>query len=510
MNPSEILDNEISDCENWSVDEGTIMSAPGYVSWDISLQDGPFWGIYQFKKSDGTQKLIRQRQGTLEYDSDDSGTWVECTLPTTGSPAATIELTEKLATFATLNDTVVFANGQIVMYSTDGITWTNDTDLIYGGAVPDIVFNNGKNRLFYIIKDTSLIWWSDINSPQVVGTASWQAIDPNAGAPIVGMGLSPDGAVLCFKENALYSLDDITLGMIGVNFLGKTTISSHHSIATTENSVIWAGKAGEITEFIGGTIRIINGRIDPTGRNWIGRMDLVCATFYNGRYLISMPDNDVDQDYNAQEYVVHKNLTRNDPVQPYVITRNSRNFGCYGQEFYDSGNGEEWNLYMGSSVSTTAGSPATTSAGFWYSNDYRDPTAPQGLNGETQTGYFTTKFYTDDIPYYVKKYKKLFMEINISNDTTISLYYRFSPYGAWTEVSIPLETGEILWLLEDDTEGQFDEGYGFQSSEISREYIDIENEEKPRGVQFKIEYTSVTDITLLSIAYTFKAKSKFK
>ena len=507
MEAGEILDNEMADCENYVVDEASIRTSPGYVMYQNGIHTGPFWGIYHFRKSDGTQILIRQCGSTLEWDN--AGNWTTCTLPTTGSPATTISLTQVQPTFATLNDTVVFCNGQIAMYSTDGKTWTNKTDLIYGGAVPDIVINNGKNRLIYIIKSSSIIWFSDINLPLIVQTISWEYIDPNNGQNSRGAITSNTGSTLFFKESQFYEIDDISLGMIGVNPLGEVRLASHQTICQTENSIILLGIDG-IYEYMGGVMKNISGRIDWTGRNNITNWNLATAAYINGEYHVSIPDSDISQNYNSQEYVVHKNLPRQDSEQPYVVTRNRRYFGCYGIGYTTTTTSRVVRLYAGGSVSTTSGSPAAANCPFVYINVYKDDSITQGLNGVAQSAYFITKYFTENTPYYVKKYKKLFYELTVTQDTTILFSYRFSPYSQWTDVSVNTTTGDIEWTLEDGGIGGFTEGYGFAENALGRDFIDIENEEKPRGVQFKITTNSINDVIFFGLAYSFRPKPRFK
>jgi hypothetical protein len=127
LDPSVIADQEIADCENFSVEEDTITTAPGYVLWDDSPQShpGPYWGGFMFKKSDGYMVDIRQRKGILEYAIDGDSEWLPCNMPTAGSPASTITLTQTQPCFAALNDICIFTNGyEDVMSSTDGINWT--------------------------------------------------------------------------------------------------------------------------------------------------------------------------------------------------------------------------------------------------------------------------------------------------------------------------------------------------------------------------------------------------
>lgn len=506
MEPGEILDNEMSDCENFSVDETSIRLAPGYIGYQATVQTGKHWGIFHFRKSDGTQRLVRQTGTKLQYDNG-SGTWADCTLPTAGSPAETVVLTECQPTFAMLNDIIIFSNGvDNVMSSADGITWTDRSTL----PKAKYLINNGANRILFCNTSTSpsIIWWSEINNPLSVLEDSWEYIEPNSGAEIRGVTMNQNGRLLLFKEDWVYDIDDITEGMVAVTPIGQVKLASHHTICPTENSVLFLGVDG-IYEFTD-TIRKVSGRISWTGRNDISNWNLATAVYANGEYRVSMPDADVSQNYNAQEYVLYKNKYRQDPEQPYVITRNNRYFGCYGIEYKTGSTSRRVRVYAGFSTTFSEGSPAETNCNFVYINIYKDTSITQGLNGSAQSAFLITKYFTDNIPYYVKKYKKMFYELTVSNEVTNTFSYRFSPYSVWTDVSVNTTTGDIEWTLSDGSLGDFSEGYGFADEAIGRGFIDINNSEKPRGIQFKISTSSINDVIFIGFAYSFRPKAKFK
>jgi len=506
----EIDDMELADCENFTVEEDTIKSAQGYVQWDSVSNAGPYFGVQGFRFSNGNQVTVRQRQGVLEYTVDAEGdVWATCTLPTTGSPASTLVLDQTLCTFAMLNDIILWSNGvQYPMSSTDGINWTYQTSL----PKSKIVFNNGANRIIYAGQtEPSKIQWSDINTPLTINALSYQYIDPNNSEEIVGVGKTPQGTNIVFKRNSFYEISDYTTdGALDVNFIGTAQCASHHSICTTENSIIWAGWGYSAYELIGGQIRNITGSISPIGRNEAQKLNKFCATYYNGKYHLSMPDADISAEYNSQEYIFHKNMARPDAVQPYVITRNRRYFGCYGQEDFEFSYGREITCYAGDSRPSTMGSPAVVNDLFCFINDFRDSSFPQGLNGEAQECFLVTKFFTDNIPYYSKKFKKLFLTMLLENQTTLTLSYRFLPFGTWYDVNKTYDTEELNFILEDGNEGGFSEGFGFFSATQADDFIDIENSDRPRGIQFKISSNQINDITILGLAYQFVVKPKFR
>lgn len=511
----EISDMELVDSENWAVDEDAMLTSPGYVLYG-SQSPAPYWAIYQFVKSDGTQVLLRQAKDTLEYELNGSGVFTACTMPTFGSPAETLSLTQTPGTFAQLNDTVVFGNGvDQTISSTDGITWTIPTTGSPAEELPRaFVFNNGKNRLVYFnqLDNKFRIDWTDINAPTTISPDSYALVDPNNGWGVEGMAKTPIGSTLLFTEGALYEISDyVDNGIVDINLVADNVrLSSHQSIVTTEYSVIFHAYDG-IYEYINGNVRKISGRITPTGRNYITNLKLICAGYINGVVYMSTPDANVSQDYNSQEWMIYTRLLREDSAQPYVIMRNRRYIGCYGREYFIDGDEEYDTLYFGDSRSGTFGSPAEPYSTFAYGNVYRDSEGDQGLGGEAQTAWFITKFFTENIPYHVKRFKKVFANFELQNSVTYTISYRFQPYGEWTDVSDILSpTSELDFLLEDDSEDGFTEGFGFSSQEIGNVVKSIEHSNTPRGIQFKVETTQVQDVRLYGMAYTFAVKPQFR
>ena len=511
MDASAITEQEIADCENFSIENGSLVTSAGYVQWDDAPQShyGPYWGGFMFKKADGTMVDVRQRRDTLEYSSNGGTTWLPCTMPTTGSPATTLKLTQCQPTFAALNDICVFTNGfENVLSSTNGITWTIQAGL----PKSKVVFENAKNRLVYLaqtgVNRQFRFDWSGINDPLTIGASSYQLVDPNNNGPIMGAGLTPDGTTLLFKEAGAYTISDfVDNGIIDINFIGLTRCTNHHTICTTDHSVMWHSYAG-VSEYMGGQIRTVFGKINLNGRNDVYRYDLICAAFYNNKYRISMPDADISTDYNSQEYLIHTNVLRQDATQPYAITRNRRYIGCYFIEDNVFAYGRDVTLYFGDSRPvTTSGSPAQyVNTIFAFINDYRSDNYVGGLNGSPQTCFFATKYFTENMAYYSKKYKKMFADIKLFNTTNFVFSYRFLPYGAWVDTSITTTANDI-----DFDEGfGFSGGYGFSQDTLGTEFLDINNPEKPRGIQFKISVSTIQDITILNMAYSLLVKPKFK
>ena len=499
-NSEELLDLEMADCENISIDDKSTKTAPGYVKYDAASNAGKYWAIYQFKKSSGTEVLIRKRGTTLEYCSGGGGSWVACTVP--------YALSQIQPTFSTLNDICVFTNGsENVMSSTDGITWTERAGL----PKSKIVIHNGLNRLLYMGQSSNpgRIDWSDINDPLTIGASSYQWIGYNDNEKIVGAAITPTGSLLVFKDRHFYDISDVTMGFVSVEPLGICPITSHQTIAVTENSVILFGIDG-IYEYMGGTMRKISGKINfASGRNLLSQYNTPTAVYYNGIYYLSIPNPDDSATYNCQEYLVYKQMIRDDTSQPYPITRNKRYFGCYGIEDYTSGSTKRRRLYVGDSRSTT-GSPAITHDMFAYVNTERASGVLQGENGVAQTCYFTTKFFTEDIPYHIKKHKRFFTNLKIIADTTITIGYRYDQDEEFTEVSEIVNSETIKIGFEDGSSGNFSEGYAFSNPAMTEVYKDLQTGSNDRGVQFKVSFSTINEVSFLNLSYRFRSKIKYK
>lgn len=494
---SEIADNEMSDCENVEVNDKAIRSAAGYVDYGGSSVDGPYWGGFNAIFSSGINRMIRQRGNTLEYDNG-SGSWTGCTMPTTGSPATTVTLTQIPCSFEMLNDIVLWSNGtDVVMSSTDGITWT----LRSGLPKSKQLFNNGLNRIVFVAQPAapSRVDWSDINDPLTINAASFQFIGKNDGQNIERFTLTPTGGIICHKTNRFYSISDITDGIIAVDPIGEAPCYGG-TVVATENSVIWFG-GDAIYEYSGRSVKRISSRISFATRANVSSAYLATAVYFNKKYRLSIPS--ASTTYNFHEYVVDRNQNTGESSNPYVITRNGRTIGCYIKEQRDVSNVKRNRLYIGSSL---GGSSYRI---FAYVNELHDSSVTQGLNGSAQPCYFITKFFNEDDPFFLKRYVKYFFDTFIANAFSVTVSYRFSQNGVWTDVVSSVDTETLDIDYGNGESGTFSEGYSFATSGAGQVFIDLELAENIRGIQFRLAWSSVTDVSILSQAYKFLEHKQF-
>jgi len=496
--PSEIANTDMADCENIEVDTRSIRNAGGYV--DYGGDTGPFYGGFHAKFEDGTNMLIRQRGAILEYD-DGAGSWTACTGAT--------GLTQTACSFAMLNDTILWSNGSdSVLQSTDGITWTEATTGSPAESLPKakVLFNNGKNRILYMAIPTepSKVYWSDINQPTTIQDVSYQFIGKNDGQEIMDAVLLPNGSMLLLKTMRFYQIADITSDMIAVDPIGEAPCVRYTAVAT-ENSVIWAGPDGNIYEFDGVRANVISDNVKSIN---ISQSNLMRGVYHNYKYRLAVPNG--SDSYNSIEYVVDRKSRTENPLNPYVITKNSRYIGCYIKEDREVSGIRRTRLYFGDGGSPETGSPAESPSTFVYINDIHDTGITQGLDGVAQTCTFTTRFFTEDVPFFIKRYTKYFSQVKSSTDQDITLSYRFDSFATFTDVSITSAASDLDFLLEDDSEGGFTEGYSFAYEATENIFKDLETTGADiRGIQFKLTWSSIQDVEILSQAYKFLQKRKF-
>lgn len=496
----EIADTDMVDMENVEVDTRSIRSAAGYVGYGSAT--GPYYGGFHAKFSNGTNRLIRQRGAILEYDNG-AGSWTACTLPTTGSPAATIVLDELPCSFEMLNDIVLWSNGTTsVLSSTDGITWTERATL----PKAKILFNNGLNRILFLAQPTvpSRVDWSDINDPLTVGASSYQFFGKNDGQNIEDAVLLPNGGMVLFKNSRFYSISDISLDTVNTEPIGEAPCVGRTAVVT-ENSIMWAGPDGAIYELQGGVPRKVTNNITPLS---VSYPYLMRGVYFNGKYRLAVPDS--TDAFNSYEYVVDRNLPTGNPDAPYTVTKNQRFIGCYIKEDREVSNIRRTRLYFGDGRADAVGSPAAVPDTFAWINDLRDTSVTQGLDGATQPCYFTTKFFLEANPYFLKRYTKYFIDLKSSLDQTITISYRFDQYEQWTDSSILTEATDIDMDYDGGGSGGFSEGYSFSNEAEIRQFKDLENTSTPPyGIQFKISWSSIVDVEVLSQAFKFLTNKNF-
>lgn len=503
----EIADTDIAAMENIEVDTKSIRSAAGYVGYGGAT--GPFFGGFHARFSSGTQRLIRQRGTTLEYDNG-SGVWTGCTLPTAGSPAAPIALTQIPCSMEMLNDIVLWSNGtDSTMSSTDGITWTIPT---YGSPAQELpkarkLFNNGLNRILYLGQTLypSRVDWSDINNPLSIGAAAYQFFGKNDGQDVEDAVLLPNGGMILFKTNRFYAISDISLDTVSTEPIGEAPCVRHTAVAT-ENSAMWAGPDGSIYELQGGIPVKINENIEPLN---ISYPHVMRGIYFNRKYHLAVPTG--SDAYNSYEYIVNRQIQTGNPKHPYVITKNQRYVGCYIKEDREVSSVRRTRLYFGDGRTAAIGSPAAVPDTFAWVNDSHDTSVTQGLNGSVQPCTFTTKFYTEENAYYLKRYVKYFLNSVSASSQSITVSYRFDQFEQWTDTSVSISASDIDMTLEDGSSGGFTEGYSFANERESREFKDLEQTGTDQyGIQFKISWSSVNDVEILGQAYKLLVNRNFK
>ena len=479
--PSEIKKYEMASCENWEVNEKTLRTAAGWVNYGSDAQELPIFGGFEGRFENGVHVMVRQKGTELQYDNG-AGSWI----------TAQGGLTQARCSFTMLNNIILWSNGtDTIKSTTDGITWTDQAGLPKAKKI----VHNGKNRILFVNQPAipSKISWSNINNPLTVDASSYQFIGKNDGEQVLDTVVTEKGGIYIFKTSMVYMIGDVSFDMLGVDPIGTMPYIPFTAV-TTENSVIATGYDG-IYEIVGGTIRHISKNL-KRGTTHCKNSDTPVATYFKNKYRVALP---IDHNYNDVELVLDRQQPTGDPYNPYAITLNKREIGCYITEQNRAGTTMRHRVYVG-------GSRVATFA--WINIDH-DQGVTQGVLGQPQTCTFETKFFQDEAPFFIKRFLKYFINIFSNQDTTIQLCYRFDTEGTYVCKPVEVTMGSFGWKLADGASVDFDEGFGFKTSGSDERFIDMEKTGVPRGVQFKIKVTTTKDLTILSSAYKYLIKNSF-
>lgn len=481
--PTEIEDYQLASSKNFEINEKVLRTAAGHVDYG-SETGNAIWGAFEGRKEDGHHILVRQLDTRLQYDNG-SGVWTDCTGAT--------GLTEERCTFAMLNNIILWSNGtDVVRSSEDGKAW------IEQNALPKVrkIMHNGLNRMLYVWnpKVPSKIEWSNINDPLTVDASSYQFIGKNDGEQVLDCAITEKGGLYIFKTTNVYAIGDVTFDMIGIDPIGSIPYIPFTAVATN-NSVIVTGFDG-IYEIVGGTITHISKnlkRIDTEVNN----TDTPVATYFKNKYRVSLP---ISSQTNDSEIIVDRKQPTGDGFNPYAIMKNERTIGAYVQEQTDAGNSMRYRCYVGGSTSGSFG---------WINADH-DQGVQQGIYGNPQTSEIETKFFKEDVPFYIKRYLRYFINAVVKQQSTIHVCYRFDPVGAYICSDLLLETGEFDWNHSiTKTSGPWSGGFGFNAPLEDDKFISLEKYGVPRGIQFKVSTTTTKDVIILSQSFKFLIKPNY-
>ena len=482
---SEINDWELADITNFEVDDKVIMTAAGIVDYGSDDVGGPIYGAFQGQFEDGSDIRLRQNGSVLQYDIGNA-IWKDTDLTL---------LAQTRASFAMLNNTILISNGVDPVYSsTDGMTWTEQATL---PRSKKIVHNKLNRIIFAAQPDTpSKINWSEINDPLTVDAAAYQFIGKNDGEHIQDVVVTEQGGVYIFKTKNVYVMGDVTFNMVGVDPIGSFPYVPFTAVVT-ENSVMATGVDG-IYEIGGATINHISKNLNKASTNLM-TMNTPVATYFNNKYRVSLPINSM---HNDVEYVLNRKQQTGNPFSPYVITKNNREIGCYMLEEAVVSNVARYRVYIGGSVDGS----------FGWINEYHDQGEPQGVFRGPQTCTFTTKFFTENAEFFIKRYLRFFISVVSLSDTIATIEYRYDIAGNWLEKLLQINTAEFGWEYDDGTTGDFDEGYSFMTLDSVEDFISLEKyntNEVNRGVQFRFTVETTKDLKILSTAFKFITKPNF-
>lgn len=457
QSPYAISDFEAADLENVLIGAKIMQSRQGYVTHGITSGSGPIYNAIDYRKSDGTNIEIRQRETAIEKLNTANNTWEALSLPITLTAGYKVN-------FQILNNLLLIANGIDSDLSFDGTTVTERSTL--PKAKYQIIIDNRIVKL----TDAGVVWFSEINDPLTYDALSFINIDPNNAA--IGKGLGEtNGQVIVFKQNKKYTLTQLVGGTV-IPMDGDISTVSHYSIISTGSTLIFLGANGWY-EIRGSGTYLISGHINFDNLDK-SRLINAHAVFFNDRYRCFVTES--GSSYNNLEYVIYTHLRTPFEDNPYPITKNR---GLYGQCYYKTLRSNQELIYFGESRSTS-GSPATNYSDVYEMfNGYSD-------NGSAIAAYFTSKLFDHGVPYFSKRYKRLYTRIINQAGLVYYVAYRFSTTAGWSEQALSISETVLSWLLDDSSETDIwyeDIDWVFEGSED--EYTPISNTGRPKTIQFR-------------------------
>lgn len=475
---------EAAEIENIEIDKQSAISRLGYTQYGTTSGSGPIKNGIDYRRSGGTNYLVRSRRDAIEYYKTSNQTWTAISLP------ITLTANRKVG-FAVLNDLLIIDNGL-------------ESDIKWDGSVATQIVANPKGDASIVYQNRwvkfnfaeSKIYYSDINDPETFDALSYEVIDPNSGA--IGTGISElNGQIVIFKENKPYILTQLVGGAI-YPLDGQATCISHYSIAKTNRSLIYCGVDG-FYELSGTTSKLISGRLDSTKFNQ-SMLDETHAVFHENKYRCFIAE--AGYLYNNLEVVIDTTQGTPFPDNPYPIIKNR---GLNGACFIQTLRSGDQKLYFGDSR-PDSGSPIVS-----YSKVYR---MFDGLtdDGEDIDAYWISKLFDGGTPFFQKRYRDIYTRVENTTNLTYYTAYRFSQNDAWTEFTLEFPTTDLTWILDDGTEvTDWEEGFAWPVEGTEDNYHAIEQSGQPKTIQFR-NRVSENDAQAKWVyqAYRFKQKNKFK
>lgn len=457
---------EAAALENVNIESKQAETILGHLLYgNASSGSGPVQNGIDYRRSDGTNAIIRARSNLIEKYNGVTGDWDTVTLP------ISITSNQKVS-FAVLNNLLVISTEVNSDITYDG---TTATERASNPKVPyQIMF---ENRLLKFDPVTSRLYYSAINDPTTFGALDYIMVDPNNAS--LGKGISElNGQIVVFKQNKKYQITELVGGSV-IPLDGNESTVSHYSIASTGRSLIFLSTDGWY-ELTGSTTKKISDNIDISKLEASG-LDTAHAIFHDGIYRCFVPES--GSDYNNLEYCFHLTMGTPYPNNPYAVTRNrGRNGLCY----IKVERGSQVTLLFGDSRPNT-GSPSVN-----YANVYELFTGNTN-NGEELTGFWESKLFDASSPYFQKKYNKIYTRVINEPSLTYKLAYRFATTDAWSDISLVIPGSTLEWTLDDASETEnWLEDYPWPFVGSEDVFIQVSNTGKPRTIQFRNKVTTAT------------------
>ena len=481
--PYAIHDLESAGLENVIIGANIIQTRPGYSTHGTTSGVGPILNAIDYRKSDGTNIEIRQRAATIEKLDTNTDTWTALSLP--------ITLTSGYkCNFQVLNNLLLISNGIDSDLSYDGTTVTERSTL------PKTPYQIVMQNRIVKLTSAGILWFSDTNDPLTYDALSFINVDPNNAAMGVGVG-ELNGQVVAFKQNKKYSVTQLVGGTV-VPLDGDVSTVSHFSIVSTGSTLIFLSSNGWY-EIRGSSTEPISGHItfDTLDKS---RLQNAHAIFYDNRYRCFVTES--GNSYNNLEYVFHTHLRTPFFDNLYPVTKNR---GLNGYCYYKTLRTGQETLYFGESRSSS-GSPVTNHSDVYQMfSGFTD-------NGTAVEAYFTSKLFDNGVPYFSKRYRRLYTRIINATGLTYYVAYRFSTTAGWNEQALSIAETALTWVMDDASEiTEWSEGIDWPFEGAEDDYTPLSNTGRPKTIQFRNRISSsVAQGQWIYQAYRLRVRDKFK
>ena len=291
--PAGIKDGQSPDTLNTVYDNvGAIQTRKGYTKLLSTSLSNPIYGMFSAYKSDGTTKQLIYGSGTSLWKYNNAGG--STALTATGGGSVTFTSNQQFD-FDIYNDKVYCANGTDSLYSYD---FSGLASVATGGTSPQNVRVH-KNRLWWVPKNSSTLYFSDAGNPTSFPTNNFIQINTQDGQMITGIEVLVDSLIV-FKTDSVWVVVGEPLGAGNTTTIGNLQLRRANSdtgcvafrtIQKVGNVLMFMGRAG-IYVFQNYATQLISQPINNTFRTMnpnFQNLSWAVYSAYEKKYICGYP-----------------------------------------------------------------------------------------------------------------------------------------------------------------------------------------------------------------------------